>query len=337
MYSIIRSFLFLFSPEKAHYLAMDLLSFYLKLPFICRFVKSPVNNNKAWTYGDLTFPNKVGLAAGFDKNAKYLHSLRALGFGHVEIGTVTPIGQEGNPLPRLFRLKKDEAIINRMGFNNDGLEVVVERLKNRPENLIVGGNIGKNKVTPNENASDDYLKCFVALYDYVDYFTVNVSSPNTPGLRALQGKDELLKILNTLLDDRKGRSVKKSIFLKITADLEDEQLIDAVEVVNETEIDGIVVSNTTIDRDKLTTSEAEVENIGAGGVSGAPLKEKAQKACALVKKNLNTGKVLIGVGGLMKGEDAKERLDAGADLVQLYTGFIYNGPQLIQAIKKLHV
>ncbi len=337
MYSIIRSFLFFFSPEKAHYLAMDLLTVYLKIPFICRFVKSPINNNSPLIYNGLEFPNKVGIAAGFDKNAKYLHALRALGFGHVEIGTVTPLGQEGNPQPRLFRLKKDSAIINRMGFNNDGLDVVVERLKSRPANLIVGGNIGKNKVTPNENAADDYLKCFVALYNHVDYFTVNVSSPNTPGLRALQGKDELLKILNTLLEDRKHREVKKSIFLKITADLEDEQLIEAVEVVNETEIDGIVVSNTTIDRNKLTTPVSEVEAIGAGGVSGAPLKEKAQRACQVVKQNLNDGKILIGVGGLMTGEDARERLNAGADLVQIYTGFIYNGPNLIQSIKKLHV
>jgi dihydroorotate dehydrogenase len=337
MYSIIRSFLFFFSPEKAHYLAMDLLNLYLKIPIICRFVKSPINNNKAWEYNGLEFPNKVGLAAGFDKNAKYLKALRALGFGHVEIGTVTPLAQEGNPLPRLFRLKKDEAIINRMGFNNDGLDVVVERLKSRPKNLIVGGNIGKNKVTPNENAADDYLKCFVALYDHVDYFTVNVSSPNTPGLRALQGKDELLQILNALLEERKARNEKKSIFLKITADLEDEQLIDAVEVVNETEIDGIVVSNTTIDRNTLTTPKAEVEAIGAGGVSGVPLKDKAQRACKVVKENLNQGKVLIGVGGLMSDLDANERLNAGADLVQIYTGFIYNGPNLIQTIKKLHV
>jgi dihydroorotate dehydrogenase len=337
MYSIIRSFLFFFSPEKAHYLAMDLLNLYLKIPIICRFVKSPINNNSPFIYNGLEFPNRVGIAAGFDKNAKYLYALQALGFGHVEIGTVTPLGQEGNPQPRLFRLKKDSAIINRMGFNNDGLEVVVQRLISRPSNLIVGGNIGKNKVTPNENAADDYLKCFVALYDHVDYFTVNVSSPNTPGLRALQGKDELLKILNTLLEERKSKSNKKSIFLKITADLEDEQLIDAVEVVNETEIDGIVVSNTTIDRNKLTTPVLEVEAIGAGGVSGAPLKEKAQRACQVVKENLNEGKVLIGVGGLMTGEDARERLHSGADLVQVYTGFIYNGPNLIQSIKKLHV
>lgn len=337
MYSIIRSFLFFFSPEKAHYLAMDLLNFYLKIPFICRFVKSPINNNTPWVYNGLEFPNKVGIAAGFDKNAKYLRALRALGFGHVEIGTVTPLAQDGNPLPRLFRLKKDGAIINRMGFNNDGLDAVVERLKNRPSNLIIGGNIGKNKITPNEKAADDYLKCFVALYDHVDYFTVNVSSPNTPGLRALQGKAELLQILNALIEERNHRGDKKSIFLKITADLEDEQLIDAVEVVNETAIDGIVVSNTTIDRNQLTTSKADVEAIGAGGVSGAPLKEKAQRACKVVKQNLNEGKVLIGVGGLMTGQDAEERLKAGADLVQIYTGFIYNGPNLIQSIKKLHV
>lgn len=337
MYSLIRSFLFLYSPEKAHYVAMDLLNFYLKIPFICRFVKSPVNNNQSVEFKGLKFPNKIGLAAGFDKNAKYLEALQHLGYGHVEIGTVTPLAQEGNPKPRLFRLKKDNAIINRMGFNNDGLEVVIERLKKRPHGLIIGGNIGKNKVTPNEEAPSDYLKCFKALYDYVDYFTVNVSSPNTPGLRALQGKDELLGILNVLIEERKSKSVQKPILLKITADLEKAQLIDAVEVVNETEVDGIVVSNTTIDRENLNSQSILVEAIGAGGLSGEPLKAKAHQACEIVKGALVKHKLLIGVGGIMNEKDALDRLHAGADLVQIYTGFIYSGPQLITKIKKLNV
>lgn len=337
MYSLIRSFLFLYSPEKAHYVAMDLLNFYLKIPFLCRLVKSPQNNNQPVEFKGLKFPNKVGLAAGFDKNAKYLWALQQLGYGHVEIGTVTPIAQEGNPKPRLFRLKKDNAIINRMGFNNDGLDVVIDRLKHRPHGLIIGGNIGKNKITPNEEAPSDYLKCFKALYDYVDYFTVNVSSPNTPGLRALQGKDELLGILNVLLEERKSKSVQKPILLKITADLEKPQLIDAVEVVNETEVDGIVVSNTTIDRESLNSPSILVEAIGAGGLSGEPLKAKAHMACTIVKGSLAKHKLLIGVGGIMTEKDAEARLHAGADLIQIYTGFIYEGPQLITKIKNLNV
>lgn len=336
MYKIIRQILFFIEPEKAHYLAMDLLQIYLKIPFICRWVKSPVNNNKPVVYKNLEFKNKVGLAAGFDKNAKYLWALSRLGFGHVEIGTVTPLAQEGNPKPRLFRLKKDEAIINRMGFNNDGLDVVKKRLQNRPHNLIVGGNIGKNKITDNDKAASDYLKCFEALHDVVDYFIVNVSSPNTPGLRALQGKEELLSILNVLIEARKNKAIEKPILLKITADLSDAQISDAVAVINESSIDGIVISNTTLDRNAPNTSNQEIEEIGMGGLSGKPLTQKAQVACELVKKTLNTGKLLVGVGGIMNGEDAQKRFEAGADLVQIYTGFIYNGPDLIKQIKKLH-
>lgn len=336
MYNVLRQFLFLLEPEKAHYVAMDLLNFYLKIPFICRFVKSPVNYNKPTIYKNLVFENKVGLAAGFDKNAKYLWALSRLGFGHVEIGTVTPLPQEGNPKPRLFRLKKDSAIINRMGFNNDGLETVVNRLKNRPHNLVIGGNIGKNKVTENADAANDYLKCFEALYEVVDYFIVNVSSPNTPGLRALQGKEELLNILSVLLDARKSKKIEKPILLKITADLSPEQISDAVAVINETNMDGIVVSNTTLDRNAPNTSKKLIEEIGAGGLSGKPLTQKAQNACVYIKKELKNGKLLIGVGGIMSGKDAEDRLSAGADLVQIYTGFIYTGPRLIQQIKKIN-
>jgi len=288
----------------------------------------------------LQFPNNVGLAAGFDKNAMYLREFKSLGFGSVEIGTVTPLPQPGNDKPRLFRLIKDEAIINRMGFNNDGMEVIAARLKNRPKGLIVGGNIGKNKVTPNELAKHDYEKCFKALYDVVDYFVVNVSSPNTPGLRALQDKEPLKEILRSLVDMRnhfigEGK-INRPILLKIAPDLTESQLDDVVEIVSETRIDGIVATNTTISRANLITNSSKVESMGAGGLSGKILFDHSTS----VLKYLHTkseGKIpMIGVGGIDTPEKAKLKLEAGASLVQLYTGFIYKGPGLVKKIASLN-
>ncbi len=282
----------------------------------------------------IKFPNKVGLAAGFDKNAKYLHELACLGFGHIEIGTVTPLPQEGNDKPRLFRLLKDKAIINRMGFNNDGMEAIVKRLKNRPKGLIVGGNIGKNKVTPNEEATSDYIKCFNALFDYVDYFTVNVSSPNTPGLRALQDKEPLMGLLNELQKINNAKSNRKPILLKIAPDLTESQLDDILEIVINTKIDGVIATNTTIDRNNLSTAETEVTTIGAGGLSGKPLSKKSTSVISYLNKKSNGSISIIGVGGIMNAIDAKEKLQSGAALVQVYTGFIYEGPALAKNINK---
>lgn len=336
MFKIIRSFLFLMSAEKAHYFTMDLLQFLIKIPLLNLLFKTKSNSqNKVICLG-IEFPNHLGLAAGFDKNAKYLEVVKHLGFGHVEIGTVTPKGQEGNPKPRLFRLVKDEAIINRMGFNNDGVEQVVERLKNRPKDLIVGGNIGKNKVTPNELAIEDYKICFNQLYPYVDYFTVNVSSPNTPGLRELQDKKPLLEILNALIIIRKTfveQGMKKlPILLKIAPDLNKEQLDDIVSLTLESGIDGLVATNTTIDRNGLKTEPQIVEQIGAGGLSGAPVKEKSTEVLQYLNEKLKNQVVLIGVGGILSGLDAKEKQKNGAHLVQIYSGFIYKGPALIKDI-----
>jgi dihydroorotate dehydrogenase len=338
LFKFFRNLLFLMSAETAHYVTLNTLQFALKIPFIGWLIRKQYQSNAdaSYRFVGIDFPNRVGLAAGFDKNAKYLDVMKALGFGHVEIGTVTPLPQPGNDKPRLFRLIPDRAIINRMGFNNDGVERIVERLKNRPKGLIVGGNIGKNKVTANELAVDDYRKCFLALYPHVDYFTVNVSSPNTPGLRALQDKGPLTEILTALMGLRKtfveNGHKQLPILLKIAPDLNQDQLNDIVALTLETGIDGIVATNTTIDRDGLTSA---YEHIGAGGLSGDPVYKKS----TMVLNHLNQsfeGKVpLIGVGGISSVVEAKGKLAAGAGLVQLYTGFIYEGPALVKACQKL--
>jgi dihydroorotate dehydrogenase len=289
----------------------------------------------------LTFYNPIGLAAGFDKNAKYLSELSSLGFGFIEIGTVTPLPQNGNDKPRLFRLPKDECIINRMGFNNDGLDVIKERLANRPKDLIIGGNIGKNKITPNENAKDDYLKCFVGLYVLVDYFVVNVSSPNTPNLRELQDKKPLSEILLALMEERKNfidkGNIQKPILLKIAPDLTQSQLDDVIEIVQSTRIDGLVATNTTISRDNLLTDKTEVTQMGAGGLSGKILSQRSTEIVAYIKEKSNNKIPIIGVGGIHSAETAKEKIDAGAGLIQLYTGFIYGGPALIVQLAKTKI
>lgn len=282
----------------------------------------------------LKFKNPVGLAAGFDKDAKLIDEMAMLGFGFIEIGTLTPKPQEGNPQPRLFRLPQDEALINRMGFNNGGVAEAVERLKKRKSNVIVGGNIGKNKVTPNEHAVDDYLFCLEALHPYVDYFVVNVSSPNTPNLRDLQEKEPLKQLLSAVKSANDQKSKPKPILLKIAPDLTDGQLDDIIEIVQETQIDGVIATNTTIDRSKLSTSAAEVEAIGAGGVSGKVLKNRSTEVIRYLHSHSGGTFPIIGVGGIFSAADAIEKLEAGASLIQVYSGMIYEGPSLIKKIKK---
>ncbi|MEI6880771.1 MAG: quinone-dependent dihydroorotate dehydrogenase [Bacteroidota bacterium] len=338
MYRIILRFLFLMSAETAHYFALNSLQLFCKIPFFRSILSSIYVVRKEYEFLGIRFKNRVGLAAGFDKNAKYLSELSALGFGFVEIGTVTPKLQAGNDKPRLFRLLKDESIINRMGFNNDGLDMIVKRLQTRPKDLVVGGNIGKNKITPNEEAVNDYKICFDKLYDVVDYFVVNVSSPNTPNLRELQDKKPLGEILTALMEMRKSfissGKISKPILLKIAPDLTDEQLNDVVDIVNETAIDGIVATNTTISRVGLLTNKEKVESIGSGGLSGKILSDRATEVVAYIHKK-SSGKIpIIGVGGIHSPETAQDKINAGAALVQVYSGFIYGGPKMIKNIAK---
>ncbi|MCB9257545.1 MAG: quinone-dependent dihydroorotate dehydrogenase [Chitinophagales bacterium] len=337
MYSILRSLLFLLPAETAHHFTLFLLEICYKLPFGASILKALFNfENKGLERNiwGLNFKNPVGLAAGFDKNAKHIDALACLGFGFIEIGTVTPLAQEGNPLPRLFRLKKDEAIINRMGFNNEGVDAVVERLKKRKSKIIIGGNIGKNKLTPNENAVDDYLICFNKLFDYVDYFVVNVSSPNTPNLRALQEKDKLFAILNTLQVANSNKPTTKPILLKIAPDLNEAELNDVLSVVRDSKIAGLISSNTTIDRSGLLSSSEDLERIGNGGLSGKPVLIKANSVLDYLNKNNTNNTPIIAVGGIASAQDALKKMDLGAQLIQVYTGFIYEGPGLIKRINK---
>jgi dihydroorotate dehydrogenase len=277
----------------------------------------------------LTFKNPVGLAAGFDKDAKLYNELSNFGFGFIEIGTLTPKPQIGNPKKRLFRLNEDSAIVNRMGFNNGGVEEAVYRLK-KNKGVLVGGNIGKNKVTSNENAVDDYVICFHALYDYVDYFVVNVSSPNTLNLRALQDKEPLTALLNTLQELNRKKEKAKPILLKIAPDLTDEQLLDIIEIVCTTQIDGVIATNTTISRDGLQSSNKKE----VGGLSGKPLTDRSTEVIRFLSEKSKKAFPIIGVGGIHSEKDALEKMKAGADLVQIYTGFIYEGPQLIKRINR---
>jgi dihydroorotate dehydrogenase len=282
----------------------------------------------------LKFANPVGLAAGFDKEAQFIDEFSSLGFGFVEIGTITPKGQPGNPKPRLFRLKEDEALINRMGFNNEGVEEAVRLLKKRKSKVIVGGNIGKNKVTPNEEAFRDYELCFEALFDHVDYFAVNVSSPNTPNLRELQEKEPLKQLLLRLKERNATKRTSKPILLKIAPDLSKQQLDDIIEIVEEVALDGVIATNTTIARNGLKTDPNVLAQIGNGGLSGKPVKKRSTQVIRYLKENAKNPFPIIGVGGINSPEDAMEKLDAGATLIQLYTGFIYQGPMLIRRINK---
>jgi len=290
------------------------------------------NSKLERTVFGITFPNPVGLAAGFDKNALLIDEFAELGFGFIEIGTVTPKPQDGNPKPRLFRLVEDEAIINRMGFNNDGLEIVKERLLQRKSKVIVGGNLGKNKITPNEEADEDYKKGFEALYEVVDYFVVNVSSPNTPNLRALQEKEPLKKILSSLQELNQQKTIQKPILLKIAPDLSDDQLDDVIEIVLETKLAGVIATNTTLSREGLKSDEHLKNEMG--GLSGKPLTKRSTEVIAYLHQK-SAGKFpIIGVGGIYSGQDALEKLEAGASLVQIYSGFIYEGPGLIKEINQ---
>ncbi len=341
MYKVLRSILFCFDPEWVHYFSMNGLKLLCKVGFIKRLIASSFKpqENIPYSIFNIQFPNRFGLGAGFDKNAKYLNELEALGFGFVEIGTVTPLPQAGNDKPRLFRLPKDKALINRMGFNNDGVDAVVERLKKiksqKPKiKIVIGGNIGKNKVTPNEDAWKDYEKCFLALHDYVDYFVVNVSSPNTPGLRELQEKDALHKILTNLQSQNLKFKIQKPILLKIAPDLTTEQIDDVIALALEIKLDGLVASNTTISRDKLTTHDSQLTTIGAGGLSGLPVKARSTEIVKYIHQKTNGQIPIIASGGIFTGADAKEKMEAGASLVQVWTGFIYEGPGIVKQICK---
>lgn len=336
MYQLLKPFLFLFSPEKAHKITTGLLHFALKLPFGTSLVRGMFNFEdqrlEREVFG-LKFKNPVGLAAGFDKNAELIDDFSNLGFGFIEIGTLTPIGQPGNPQPRLFRLPQDEALINRMGFNNEGVESAVERLKNRKSNILVGGNIGKNKVTTNENALNDYIICFEKLYDHVDYFVVNVSSPNTPGLRDLQEKEPLTNLLQALQDECNKKQAQKPILLKIAPDLTESQLDDIIEITQKLNLDGLIISNTTIDRSGLRTNAKKVASIGAGGLSGKPVFNKSNEVLKYIRRHLPLVHI-IAVGGIHSAQDAVEKIQSGANLVQIYTGLVYEGPALIKRINK---
>ncbi len=326
--SLIRPVLFRFDPEKVHYFTFSVLK---NFPFAARlFLPKPVADPRLEreVFG-LKFKNPVGLAAGFDKDAKMFQELSDLGFGFIEIGTLTPKPQDGNPKKRLFRLKEDQAIINRMGFNNGGVEAAVERLR-KNKNVLIGGNIGKNKVTPNEHAADDYIICFEKLFPVVDYFVVNVSSPNTPNLRELQDKKPLTELLGTLQQLNSKKEKPKPILLKIAPDLSDDQLLDIIDIVQETQIAGVIATNTTLSREGLQ-SENKQET---GGLSGKPLTKRSTEVIRFLSEKSGKAFPIIGVGGIHTAEDALEKLEAGASLVQLYTGFIYEGPGLIGEINR---
>lgn len=342
MYQLIKPILFKFDPENVHYFVARNLKRFNRFPGGTSLskaiwdVKDPKLEREVF---GLKFRNPVGLAAGFDKNAEMMGEMANLGFGFVEIGTVTPLPQPGNDKPRMFRLPADSALVNRMGFNNFGVDVAAERIaafrrdpKNANKGLIIGGNIGKNKVTPNEDAVSDYIKCFDRLFDVVDYFVVNVSSPNTPGLRALQEKGPLMEILNTLQQRNNKNGVSRPILLKIAPDLIDSQLDDIVDIVQQTGIAGLIATNTTINRENLI-SPAKLKD-EMGGLSGKPLTQRSTEVIAYLHKKSNGSFPIIGVGGIHSAEDAMEKLKAGASLVQLYTGFIYEGPGLIGRINK---
>jgi dihydroorotate dehydrogenase len=331
--SFFRPILFLFDPEHVHHFTFSLIRLVCKIPGISLLLKKLYlieDKRLEKNLFGLTFKNSIGLAAGFDKDAKLFNELSNFGFGFIEIGTLTPKPQDGNPKKRLFRLKADQAIINRMGFNNGGVFEAVERLK-KNSGVLIGGNIGKNKITPNKHAVEDYKICFNTLFDYVDYFVVNVSSPNTPNLRELQEKEPLKQLLNALQVENSKKQIRKPILLKIAPDLTNEQLMDIIEIVKDTKIDGVIATNTTISREGLT-SESKNET---GGLSGKPLTSRSTEVIKFLSEKSNKAFPIIGVGGIHSVQDALEKLDAGADLIQLYTGFIYEGPKLIKEINKV--
>lgn len=336
--ALLKPFFFLFQPEKAHHLTLRLFKLALVIPGINLIFKSAYqyrNDKLRKQCFGLDFPNPVGLAAGFDKDGQHMAAMQHLGFGFLELGTVTPKPQVGNPKPRLFRLPADEALINRMGFNNEGVDALVERLKKyKPKDVIIGGNIGKNKVTPNEKAIEDYAICFEKLFPYVDYFVVNVSSPNTPNLRELQEKEPLTQLLQHLQQLNNKKDTPKPILLKIAPDLNQDQLDDIIDIVAEVKIAGVIATNTTISRADLSTSDEKISEIGAGGLSGQPVKQRSTEVIRYLYEQSEKQLTIIGVGGIGSPEDAIEKLDAGASLVQIYSGLVYEGPTLVKKINK---
>ena len=329
---IIKPLLFFFDPEWVHHTVFKSIKIAHKIPgisYLLRTAFSIKDKGLERKLFGLTFPNPVGLAAGFDKDAKLFQELSNFGFGFVEIGTLTPKPQDGNPKKRMFRLPEDEGLINRLGFNNQGVEAAVKRLK-KNQGVLIGGNIGKNKITPNEEAVNDYIYCFEALFDHVDYFVVNVSSPNTPNLRALQDKEPLTHLLSTLkgLNDQKDKP--KPILLKIAPDLSDDQLLEIIEIVTNVKIDGVIATNTTLSREGLQSKNKEEK----GGLSGRPLTQRSTEVIRFLVEKSNNAFPIIGVGGVHKPQDAIEKLEAGASLIQLYTGFVYEGPGVVKRINK---
>ncbi|QNM86200.1 quinone-dependent dihydroorotate dehydrogenase [Polaribacter pectinis] len=334
---IIRPILFLFDPEKVHYFTFSLIRFLCKIPFVASVFRSlyQVNDKRLEkTLLGLTFKNPVGLAAGFDKNAVLYNELANFGFGFIEIGTVTPKGQVGNPKKRLFRLKDDQGIINRMGFNNEGVEEAINNLKKNKHKVIIGGNIGKNTQTSPENYTKDYLEVFKELHPFVDYFVLNVSCPNVGSHAKLNDKDYLVELITECQKENNLFKIKKPILLKIAPDLNDIQLDEIIELVAETKIDGVIASNTSTNRANLKASKERLAAIGNGGISGQPIKNQSTKVIKYLADNSNKSFPIIGVGGIHSAEDALEKLNAGADLVQVYTGFIYEGPSLLKRINK---
>lgn len=337
MYNIVKKILFKYDPENVHYKVMNWLTKAYNLGVGKRYLESNYcikHPSLERTVFGLKFKNPVGLAAGFDKDARFVDELACLGFGFIEIGTVTPRPQDGNEKPRLFRFPNDEAIINRMGFNNQGVETAALRLKNRKTDIIIGGNIGKNKTTSNEDAVKDYEYCFKILHPFVDYFVVNISSPNTPNLRELQEKEPLRDLLLQLQNLNLSYPNPKPILLKIAPDLSNTQLDDVIEVVTETQLAGIVATNTTIDREGLKANKNLIEKTGSGGVSGKPLKQRSTEIIQYISTKTNGKLPIIAVGGIFTAEDAQEKINAGASLVQVYTGFIYEGPAIAKKICK---
>ena len=338
MYKLfIRRFLFLFDPEKIHYVTFSLIRFLCKVPFFSAIFRAMYlieDKRLERNLFGITFKNPVGLAAGFDKNAVLYNELANFGFGFIEIGTVTPKGQEGNPKKRLFRLKDDLGIINRMGFNNDGLETAIVQLKKNKGKLVIGGNIGKNTQTSPQNYTNDYEECFKGLHPYVDYFVLNVSCPNVGSHEKLNDKEYLLELISSIQNLNLLEPTQKPILLKIAPDLNNNQLDEIIEIVAETKIDGIIASNTSTSRSGLKASKKHLQEIGNGGLSGLPIKEKSTRVIKYLKDTSNKAFPIIGVGGIHSAKDALEKIEAGADLVQIYTGFIYEGPGLIKQINK---
>jgi dihydroorotate dehydrogenase len=337
MYKLIRPLLFLFDPEAVHHFTFALLRIVGNVPGFHQIARSLFGFEHpalAKQLLGLQFRNPVGLAAGFDKDARLIDELSCFGFGFIEIGTLTPKPQAGNDRPRLFRLPRDKAIINRMGFNNEGVLMAVQQLKKRKSSVIVGGNIGRNKSTPNDKAFEEYNYCVEALYPYVDYFVVNVSSPNTPGLRELQEREPLKKLLNHVRKLVSLKEKNKPVLLKIAPDLSVGQLDDVIEILKETGTDGVIATNTTVSRDELTATEEVLKKIGPGGVSGEPIRRKSTQIISYLRKQMGPEYPIIGVGGILSPEDALEKIRAGADLVQLYTGFVYEGPGFVKRINK---